>query len=196
MEKISQEELNVILDKHQIWLNDDRTGKKADLHNTDCSGLDFSNNDLSCICLEGSNLSKANLSNCNLEYANLKNANLTYTKGLITKKKYMKNNFEFDEERNGYIVYKTFGSIHESPDYWIIKENSIIEEDCNMNKKYDRGFGINCGTLEWVRDFNEDDNLPIWKLLIKEEWLKGVIIPYVTGGNIRCKKAQLLNIVK
>ena len=226
MEKIIQEELNVMIDKHKLWLNKENGGVRADLSNKDCSGLDFSNNDLSFIYLDKCNLTKANLSNCNLEYAflfgtNLEetdltgailkkadfiNANLNNTKGLINTEEYMKNNFEFDEERNGYIVYKTFGSIHKSPEYWIIKENSMIKEKCTIDRTYDCGRGINCANLDWVKDYNtckdvkflsvRNYNLPIWKLLIKKEWLNGVIIPYSTDGKIRCSKAQLLNIVE
>ena len=90
----------------------------------------------------------------------------------------MNNNFEFDEEINGYIVYKTFGSLYESPEYWIIKENSIIEEDCHMDREVNCSFGINCANLDWVRDYNtckkvqffdpQKYNLPIWKMLIKK----------------------------
>ena len=216
MEKITQEELNVILDKHNKYLNDEKGGKRADLYKKDCSGLDFSNNDLRGVCLDDSNLTKANLSNCNLsncdldgvklseadltgailKNARLKNANLTNVKGLISTEDYMNNNFEFDEEKNGYIVYKTFGSLYKSPKYWIIKENSIIEENCDIDRKVNCSYGINCGTLDWVRDFNEGDNLPIWKMLIKKEWLNGVVVPYGTDGKFRCSKALLLNIVE
>ena len=242
MEKISQEELNIILDKHKKCLNKEEGGKIADLFNKDCSDLDFSNNDLRYIWLVNCNLSNCNLSNCNLEYAyltetnltetnltetnltncnlknvNLRDANLTKTnltgsnlenadliyaklknvKGSITTKDYMKNNFKFDKERNGYIVYKTFGSIYDPPKYWNIKENSIIEENCTMDRRYECGRGINCSNLDWVRNYNKKHkNLPIWKMLIKRKWLKGVVVPYITDGKIRCNKAQLLNIIE
>ena len=226
MIKITQEKLNVILDKHKKYLNKEEGGKGVDLCNKDCSGLDFSNNDLRCIGLECSNLSKANLSNCNLENAYLfktnleetnltgailKNAhfinvNLNNTKGLITTEEYMKNNFEFDEGRNGYIVYKTFGSMYLLPEYWIIKENSVIKEDCNIDRRKDCSYGINCANLNWVKDYNickdvqflslRKYNLPIWKMLIKEEWLNDIVIPYATDGKFRCNKALLLNIVE
>ena len=126
MEKISQEELNVILDKYTKWLNKEEDGQWVDLYRKDCSGLDFSNNDLRCFyfnscnlincnltncnlenaCLFNTNLTKANLSNSNLTgadlaFSNLTGANLTNTKGLITTKNDIKDNFEFDEERNG-----------------------------------------------------------------------------------------------
>ena len=215
--KISQEELNVILYKHKKWLNDEENGERAILVFVDCSGLDFSYNDLSFISLNSCNLKGANLSNCNLTKANLfkanligadltntilKNAileytNLTNVKGSITTKDYMKKNFKFDKERNGYIVYKTFGSIYDPPKKWIIKENSIIEEDCNIDRRYDCGRGINCGNLDWIRNFNnKHKNLSIWKLLIKKEWLNGIIVPYITDGKIRCNKAQLLYIIE
>ena len=226
MIKTTQEKLNIILDKHKKWLNKEEGGEWADLSQKDCSGLDFSNNDLRCIYLELCNLTKANLvycnlSNCNLQYtklegadltnAILKYANLEYVdlenvKGLITTEEYMNKNFEFDEEQDGYIVYKTFGSIHKPPKKWIIKENSIIEENCNIDRTVDCSYGINCANLDWVKDYNickdikflsvQKYNLPIWKLLIKKEWLNDVVIPYATDGKFRCKKALLLNIVE
>ena len=77
MEKLSQEELNIILDKHKQCLNKEEGGERADLYRKDCSGLDFSNNNLRCIYLNSCNLTNCNFSNCNLEYASLFNCNLT-----------------------------------------------------------------------------------------------------------------------
>ena len=199
------------MNKHKLWLNDENDGKRADLYNIDCSGLDFSNNDLRFIYFYRINLTKANLSDCDLSGAILEKANLTdailknvhfthyslkNVKGLITTEDYMKNNFEFDIEKDGYIVYKTFGSRFVPPRKWIIKENSVIEENCDIDRRDACSYGINCGTLDWVRNYNKKYNLPIWKMLIKKEWLNGVAIPYSTSGKFRCNKAQLLNIVE
>ena len=230
MEKLSQEELNIILDKHKKYLQGEEGAKKAYLSNKDCSGLDFSNNDLSYISLINCDLTKANLSDCDLtgaffEEADLtgvisKNANLTgiilknanlihyrliNVKGLITTEEYMNKNFEFDEEQDGYIVYKTFGSRFIPPRKWIIKENSVIEENCDIDRRDTCSYGINCGTLDWVRNYNtykdviltsQKYNLPIWKMLIKKEWFDDIVVPYTTDGKIRCNKALLLNIVE
>lgn len=66
MKKISQAELDVILEKHKRWLKGEKGGKKANL-----SYLDLSHTDLNNICL-----ANANLCHVNLEYSNLNGANL------------------------------------------------------------------------------------------------------------------------
>jgi uncharacterized protein YjbI with pentapeptide repeats len=70
--KISQEELNDILDKHKKYMNNLPEGERADLSN-----MDLSNANLSYANLIDANLSNAKLSNANLSYANLSNANLS-----------------------------------------------------------------------------------------------------------------------
>ena len=36
----------------------------------------------------------------------------------------------------------------------------------------------------------------IWKLLIRWEWLPGVVVPYNTDGKIRCERAELVEVVE
>ena len=61
MKKISKSQLNSILEKHKLWLNDDPNGFCADLR---------------CANLRGADLRYANLCGANLRYANLRGANL------------------------------------------------------------------------------------------------------------------------
>ena len=63
---MTQEELNVVLEKHRKWLNDEDGGERADL----------SDANLSDAYLRGANLSGANLSGAYLRGANLRDANL------------------------------------------------------------------------------------------------------------------------
>ena len=127
MIKITQEELNIILDNHNKYLNEEEGGERADLYKKDCSGLDFSSNNLRCIYLDSCNLTNCNFSNCNLEYAclfntnltkanftnanlmgaelvnsNLTGANLTNTKGLITTEDHIQNFFKFIKFKKKY----------------------------------------------------------------------------------------------
>ena len=44
---MTQEELNMILDKHEKWLNNEEGGKKADLREADLYGADLYGADLS-----------------------------------------------------------------------------------------------------------------------------------------------------
>ena len=80
---MTQEELNVILEKHKKWLKNEEDGECADLH-----GVNLSNADLSCADLRYANLSCVNLSNADLR--NAKNLDLAYIRlidlnGAITK---------------------------------------------------------------------------------------------------------------
>ena len=96
----------------------------------------------------------------------------------------------------GYIVYKTFGMYYDVPNNWKIKPNCIIEEEVNCNRSNNCGCGINVATKKWVESSNTYYRLPIWKLLIKWEWLPSVVVPYNTDGKIRCGKAMLLEEIK
>ena len=160
----------------------------ADLSNTNLNGVDLSNADLSNTSLNGASLSDANLS-----FANLNGANLSDTTGLINPIDYLDKNFEKTEE--GYIVYKTFGMYYSIPNNWEIKPNCIIEEEVNCNRSNNCGCGINIATKRWVELANVNHKLPIWKLLIKWEWLPSVVVPYNTVGKIRCGKAMLLEVI-
>lgn len=65
MKKITEEELAVVLDKHQKWLDNEEGGERADLSDTEIPH-----------CLEGVNLAEANLAGANLAEANLSCVNL------------------------------------------------------------------------------------------------------------------------
>lgn len=74
MNKISQEELEKILRRHQLWLNN--LGNK-DAERADLSYIDLSNVNLSCALLHKANLFEVNLRGADLRYANLSGADLT-----------------------------------------------------------------------------------------------------------------------
>lgn len=72
MKNISKEELNKILEEHELWLKGEG-GKRADLSDTD-----LSDTDLSGVNLSDANLNNTNLRCANLKYADLSSANLRY----------------------------------------------------------------------------------------------------------------------
>lgn len=81
---MTQDELDKILEAHQKWLNREKDGVRADLHDADLSGVNLRNADLSCAYLSNTNLSYANLSGADLYAvymggANLSHANLSDT---------------------------------------------------------------------------------------------------------------------
>ena len=77
MKKLTQEELDNIVAKHELWLKDDIYGKKANLSNLDLSGLALTNANLTNANLSYVNLTNANLTNANLTAANLIEVDLT-----------------------------------------------------------------------------------------------------------------------
>ena len=78
MKKITQEELNEILEKHKKWLEDNEVGERADLSVANLSGANLSVANLSVADLSGANLSRADLSGANLRWANLRVADLRW----------------------------------------------------------------------------------------------------------------------
>ena len=141
--------------------------------------------------LSDADLRRADLSGANLRRANLSDADLSGSQGLIDAINYMEAHFERTDD--GYIVYKSFNSCYDAPDRWKIEPGEIIEEVVNPDRTFGCGCGINVAPLEWVR--NDNYKQP-FKLLIRWEWLPGVVVPYNTDGKIRCSKAQILEAVE
>ena len=163
----------------------------ANLSDADLRGANLSDANLRGANLRGANLSDADLRGANLSDANLRGANLSGSQGLLDAINYMEANFERTDE--GYIVYKSFNSNYTAPDRWKIEPGEVIEEVANPDRTCECGCGINVAPLEWVK--NDNYNQP-YKLLIRWEWLPGVVVPYNTDGKIRCSKAQILEAVE
>jgi hypothetical protein len=72
--KLNRIDLNLILELHQKWLNNEEGGERANL-----SGVDLSKVNLSKANLSKVNLSKANLSKANLSKADLSGVDLSWT---------------------------------------------------------------------------------------------------------------------
>ena len=181
---MTRKELNKILKNHEKWLNG-KGEERANLIGADLSGANLSRADLS-----GANLSRADLSGADLSRADLSGADLSGAIGLVSTIDFMKMNFERTDE--GYIAYKTFGSIYASPETWKIESGSIISENVNFNRTFECGSGINVASLKWVRKNYNGDIWDIWKVLIRWEWLCGVCVPYNTDGKIRCERVELI----
>jgi len=75
---MKQEELNLILENHKKWLNDDDGGIRADLRGADLRGANLRGADLSYADLSDANLRGANLRGADLSYADLSDADLSY----------------------------------------------------------------------------------------------------------------------
>ena len=70
----------------------------------------------------------------------------------------------------------------------------MITEVVNPLPTVDCACGVNVATLDWVKRHGGDR--PIWRGLIRWEWLPGVVVPYNTDGKFRCGKVELLGIVE
>ena len=216
-------DLNHAIELHKKWLNDEPDGQMFDLRRADLSGANLrradlsgadlsganlsdadlsgadlrganlSDADLSGADLSGANLSGANLSGADLRGANLRDANLSGTLGIMSPIDFMEENFQ--KTQKGLVVFKTFDNIYKINPNWNIAPGAIISETVNPSRCSNCGCGINVGTLGYVRD-NNKKNLPIWKLLIRWEWLPGVVVPFNTDGKIRCERAELIEIVE
>ena len=80
MKKLTQEQINKILENHKHWLNEDCDWKtmKADFSCCDLSHANLSHANLKYADLSHANLSDANLMYANLRYADLSDANLSH----------------------------------------------------------------------------------------------------------------------
>ena len=80
MRILTKEQVQEILRKHKIWIEDEENEEaaRANLRYADLRYADLSNANLSNANLSNADLSNANLSNANLRYADLSNANLRY----------------------------------------------------------------------------------------------------------------------
>ena len=213
--------LNEILKKHKMWLNNEENGERADLSDADLRNADLRNADL-CDAdfrdadlrnadlrgadLYGADLRNADLRDADLRYAGLRDADLcdadlcdadfrdadlSGAENLLSAVDYVRNNFECTAE--GIIAYKVFNAVYSSPTKWKIQPKSVITENVNANRTNACGCGINVATLEWaLRKYSEEE---IWKVLIRWEWLCGVVVPYNTDGKIRCERVELVEMI-
>lgn len=70
-------DLKKIVIEHELWINGDKDGRRADLCNADLSGADLHNADLSGAYLHNANLSGADLCGAYLHNADLSGADLS-----------------------------------------------------------------------------------------------------------------------
>ena len=205
--KMEQAKLKEILEKHKKWLCGKKGGEKAklsgadlcradlcraDLRRADLCCADLSRADLSGADLSCADLRRADLSCADLSRADLSGADLSCATGLLNPIDYLAEKFERTED--GYVVYKVFNECYASPTKWKVEPGEIITEQVNFCRVDECGCGINAAPLEWVKRkyFGKD----IYKLLIKWEWLAGVVVPYNTDGKIRCARAQIIGKVE
>ena len=164
----------------------------ANLYRADLYGADLSYANLYRADLYGADLSGATLCSANLSDANLSGADLSCATGLLNPIDYLAEKFERTED--GYVVYKVFNGSYALPTKWKVEPGEIITEEVNFCRANECGCGINAAPLEWVK--RKYPGRDIYNLLIKWEWLAGVVVPYNTDGKIRCARAQIIGKVE
>ena len=166
---------------------------EADLSEADLSGANLSGANLSGAHLRWADLSEADLSGANLSGANLSGADLSGAQGIFDPCAWLAANCK--RVRGGIEAYKTFGLYNQPPESWKQEPGAEISEVVNPNPTDDCGCGVNVATLDWVRR-NNDEDLPIWKVLVKWEWMVGAVVPYGTDGKFRVPRAKLVEVVE
>ncbi len=180
-----------ILELHLKWLRSEKGGVRANLRGANLRGADLSDADLRGADLSDADLSDADLRGANLSDADLRGADLSDAEGVLSSIDFMNEHFEKIDE--GYIAYKTFGTFYSINPNWKIKVGEVIEENVNFNRNNECGCGINVATYNWIK--NQTGDLPIYKVLIRNEWLMGVCVPYLSDGKIRCERVEILGVV-
>lgn len=155
---MTQEELNILIDKHEKWLDDRSQGKQLELNSLELKGFDISkrilinsilknvdlsesscegvtfygDSFLSCVKFCGANLKKAEFTDCEMENVDFTGANLQEAKlmGFVTAK-----NIKFD---NAEMNKSSF--IKSSMDFVSFKNASLREADFRRSHINDSSF--------------------------------------------------------
>jgi hypothetical protein len=210
-------ELAPILEKHEKWLRGEAGGECAKLQYANLQGANLQGANLQGANLQGANLQGAklqdaklqganlqdaklqdaklqgaNLQDAKLQGANLQGANISGVKDFPDAVDWLAKNLEKDER--GYIAYKQFGLHYGCPERWTIEPGFVLTEAVHPDPCLACACGVNVGTADWIR-LNGQPHKSLWRVLIRWEWLAGVVVPYGTDGKIRCSRAELLEIV-
>jgi hypothetical protein len=167
----------------------------ANLQGADLRWANLESADLRWAKLTGANLHSASLRWANLEGAaiegaTLRGTNLSGATGLLDPVEYLQTNFERDPEGRGIIAYKVFGAFNPPPNAWEIAPGSVISDVVDPDRRTGCGRGINVATLEWI--MHNVRRGPVWRVLIRWEWLPSVVVPYATDGKVRAGRVQLV----
>ena len=178
--------------KSNIWST---SFKKSKISKTNFTDADIDTNSFDCAEIRECDFTNSVWNECSFTQSNFSGS-----KGLISSIDYLEKNFKKTEQ--GYITYKKFGQFYDTPNYWDIREGSILNEVINSNRFEDCGAGINVSTLNWLDEhflfaatlygFSAKEKTGIWEVLIPFEWLSGVCVPYNTDGKIRCERVKLI----
>ena len=180
---ISKEELNNILEKHKMWLDNKPGGERADLYNADLSGANLSEADLSGANLYEANLYKADLYKADLSGAKLSEANLIRA-NLIGAKLY-------EADLSGAYINEADLSEANLSRAYLYKAN-LYNADLS-------GADLSGVKLDWPLVCPEKDSFIGYKkcrdnLIVKLEIPEDALRSSATTRKCRCSKARVLSI--
>ena len=175
---ISRDELNNILKKHTMWLDNEPGGERANLRGTDLRGADLSGADLREADLSEADLSEADLSCANLGWANLCRANL----------------------RGADLIQADLREVNLSDAYLIGTDLSyayLIGADLSRAKLC--GADLYIAKLDWPLVCPEKGSFVGYKkcrdnLIVELEIPENALRSSATTGKCRCSKAKVLSI--
>lgn len=182
MKKMTDEELETILDLHAKWLRGESDGVRAELRDVDLSHNNLSSKDLREVCLENvileeSSLLKVNLSHAILKYVNLQAANLAYAK--FDSATLFKVNLKYANIRHANFCGASFYDV------------SFRKIEYNENTAF---FALQCpeegSFIGYKKAKNVDGEFVIVKLQITEDAKRSS----ATSRKCRCSKAKVLSI--
>ena len=162
------------------------TFKGAHLQNNNFKDCMFYNSLVKSSRLRYSDFTEAKF----FKLSNMIDVDLSGSTGLVSPIDFMEKNFEKTEE--GYIAYKSFNTYYNSPKSWNLVPGEVIQETPNCNRFEQCGCGINVAPLSWMITDAESGDKEVWKVLIKFEWLPGIVVPYIGDGKVRCEKVKLI----
>lgn len=185
---ISKEELNNILEKHKMWLDNKPGGERADLYKADLSGAD-----LYKVNLRGANLHRANLGGANLGGANL------YESGLIRANLIGANLYEADLSE-AYLNGADLSEANLSRAY-LYKADLLYADlrGANLSGADLREANLSEAKLDWPLACPEKDSFIGYKkcrdnLIVKLEIPEDALRSSATTRKCRCSKAKVLSI--
>jgi hypothetical protein len=144
--------------------------------------------------MEDCTLKECNLLDVVFRSARFSSVDFSGSTGVFDPSEWMRSNLEKTSE--GYIVYKTFGELYRPSVSWDIRPGAIIEENVNPCVTQTCSSGINVSTARYrARKVTWGTLSPVWKCLIRWEWLPGVVVPWDTEGGFRCSKLQLIDVI-
>lgn len=199
MKKYTELELKDILEKHSLWLREDRNGERANLAWADLRGVDLCEADLSEADLRGADLREADLTRANLSRSDLSGAILCRAdlgganlSGANLRGANLRGaNLKVADLSGADLNWATLSgaNLNEVNLVWANLRGADLR-GADLNGDKDINYPINCPEKGSFIGFKKvSDNL-IVELEITEDALRSS----ATGRKCRCSKAKVLSI--